>query len=206
MHPSRLIVTAALAALSLATPVRAQDASPAADTGPSNSWQIDASHSELSFRIRHFVSKVRGTFGTWRGTIVADPQQLADGSVEITIDARTIDTNHERRDADLRSDNFFDVETHPEITFKSRSVQVKDNAITIEGDLTMRGVTKPVTLTGEYLGATQDNRGRRRIGFEASTVINRLDWGLTWNRVAEGGGVMLGDDVEIAVVVAAVER
>ena len=207
MHSTRLITTlAAIATVALSAPLQAQGASAPADSAPSNTWQIDASHSELSFRIRHFVSKVRGTFGAWRGRIVADPQQLGDGRVEIVIDASTIDTQHERRDADLRSANFFEVETYPQITFTSRSVQVDGTDLTIVGDLTIRGITKPVTLTGEYIGTTTDNRGRRRIGFEASTTVNRLDWGLTWNRLAEGGGAMLGDDVEISIVVAAVER
>ena len=203
-----LFLSAAFAAstLAFAAPLHAQGAAPVADAAPANSWRIDASHSELSFRIRHFVSKVRGTFGSWQGTIIADPAQLDAGQVEIVIDAKSIDTNHERRDADLRSANFFEVEKFPEIRFTSRSVEVNGNDLTIVGDLTMRGITKPVTLTGEYIGATEDNRGRRRIGFEASTKVDRTAWGITWNRLAEGGGAMLGDEVEISVVLAAVQQ
>ena len=195
-----------LAVLALTAPLGAQSIESPADSAPANSWQIDVSHSELSFRIRHFVSKVRGTFGRWRGTVVADPEQLGNASVEVVIDASSIDTNHERRDADLRSENFFEVEKFPEIAFASRSVRIDGTNLTIVGDLTMRGITKPVTLTGEYIGMTEDNRGRRRIGFELSTRVNRLEWGITWNRVAEGGGAMLGDDVEIEIVLAAVQR
>jgi polyisoprenoid-binding protein YceI len=195
----------AFAALTLTAPLGAQAADAPGDSSSANTWRIDASHSELSFRIRHFVSKVRGTFGRWTGTVVADPEQLGNGSVQIVIDATTIDTNHDRRDADLRSANFFEVEKYPEITFTSRSVRVSGSDLTVVGDLTIRGVTKPVTLTGQFIGMTADNRGRRRIGFEASTTVNRLDWGITWNRLAEGGGVMLGDDVEIEIVVAAVQ-
>lgn len=196
----------AIALITLHAPLGAQAADSAPDSVAANTWQIDASHSELSFRIRHFVSKVRGTFGKWRGTVVADPQELGSGSVQIVIDASSIDTNHERRDADLKSANFFEVEKYPEITFTSREVQVNGTDLTIIGDLTMRGITRPVTLTGEFVGSTEDNRGRRRIGFEASTTVNRLDWGITWNRIAEGGGAMLGDDVEIEIVLAAVQR
>jgi polyisoprenoid-binding protein YceI len=207
MKSSRLFATViALAALAASAPVHAQGAAPNDTARESNSWQIDASHSELSFRIRHFVSKVRGTFGSWKGTIIADPAQLDGGRVDIVIDAKSIDTNHERRDADLRSEQFFEVEKYPEITFASRSIQLNGTELTIVGDLTMRGVTRPVTLTGEYIGMTTDNRGRRRIGFEARTKVNRVDWGITWNRLAEGGGAMLGDDVEIEVVLAAVQN
>lgn len=202
----RTAVLTAVAAVAITAPVGAQAADAPADSGIANTWQIDASHSELSFRIRHFVSKVRGTFGRWRGTVIADPERLGNGAVNVVIDASSIDTNNERRDADLRSANFFEVEKYPEITFASRSVTVQGSTLTIAGDLTIRGITKPVTLTGQYIGATADNRGRRRIGFEASTTVNRLDWGITWNRLAEGGGAMLGDDVEIEIVVAGVQR
>ncbi len=202
----RTAVCTALALAALTAPLSAQSPGTASESSAPNTWQIDASHSELSFRIRHFVSKVRGTFGAWRGTITADPDQLGNGSVEVVIDATSIDTNNERRDSDLRSESFFDAERHPEITFKSRSVRVDGSNLAIEGDLKMRGITKPVTLTGEYIGTTTDNRGRRRIGFEVSTTVNRLDWGITWNRLAEGGGAMLGDDVEIEIVVAAIKQ
>lgn len=199
----RSLLTVALAA-AIATPALAQDQAADSASSPSNTWRIDASHSELSFRIRHFVSKVRGTFGAWRGTIVADPQELDGGSVQVVIEAGSIDTNHERRDSDLKSANFFEVEKYPEITFVSRDVKIDGQNLTILGDLTMRGITKPVTLSGRYNGATVDNRGRQRIGFEAETTVNRLDWGLTWNRIVEGGGAMLGDEVEIEIIVAAV--
>lgn len=178
-----------------------------ANTAPADSivWQIDPNHSELSFRIRHFVSRVRGTFGSWKGTIVADPQQLAESSVEVVIDASTIDTNNERRDSDLKSDDFFAVAKYPTITFVSRTVQVAGDKLTITGDLTMRGITRPVVLEGRYNGIAPTPRGDR-IGFEASATINRLDWGITWNRVAEGGGAMLGDDVDIEIAIEAIRR
>ena len=183
----------------LAPPAVAAVAEPA-------TWRIDASHSELTFRIRHFVSRVRGQFGNWSGTVVADPENLAGGSVEVSIDASTIDTNNERRDSDLRSANFFDVANHPTITFRSTRVEQAGTDLTITGELTMRGVTKPVVLTGTYIGLTKDQRGNERIGFEATTTINRLEWGITWNRLAEGGGAMLGDEVEIEISLAAVRQ
>ena len=164
-------------------------------------WQIDPSHSDISFRIRHFVSRVRGTFNEWSGTIVGDPGNWTHGSVNVTIQAASIDTRQDRRDADLKSDNFFDVAKYPTITFKSTGVTVKGDSIRISGELSMHGVSKPVVLEGSYLGLEPGNRPR--IGFEARTTINRLDYGVTWNRVVEGGGVMLGDDVEIEIAIEA---
>lgn len=167
-------------------------------------WTIDATHSELTFRIRHLVSRVRGGFDRWNGTIVAEPDRLGSGSVQVAIETASIDTGNERRDDHLRSDDFFSAEAHPRITFRSRKVEQQGERIRIRGDLTMRGVTRPVVLEGTYLGITKDAQGKRRMGFEAETTINRHDFGVSWNRAVESGA-MLGDDVEISIVVAAVE-
>jgi predicted outer membrane repeat protein len=177
---------------------------PAAPAAPVT-WQIDVTHSELSFRIRHLVSRVNGTFGQWKGTIVADPANLAGGSVNVEIQSASIDTRNERHDTHLRSADFFDAATHPTITFRSSRVEVSGRQLKIYGSLTIRGVTKPVVLEGEMLdvGGTP---GRRRIGFEASTRINRLDYNVSWNRAAEGGGAILGDDVDITIAVEAAEQ
>lgn len=176
-------------------------AAPAPPADP-NAWRIDVGHSDLSFSIRHFVSRVRGGFGQWSGTIIVDTTDITRGSVDVVIQAGSIDTRNENRDKDLRSANFFDVEKYPTITFRSTKVAGRADDLTVTGDLTIHGVTKPVVLKGRYLGGTIDNRGGRRIGFEATTTINRLDYGVTWNRVAEGGGAMLGDEVRIDIVVA----
>ena len=169
-------------------------------------WQIDVTHSELTFRIRHLVSRVSGTFGQWSGTIVADPASLNGGSVSVDIQTASIDTRNERRDTHLRSADFFDAANHPTITFRSTRVQAaRDGSLKVFGNLTIRGTTKPVVLDGRMLevgGAA----GRRRIGFEASTRVNRMDFGVAWNRAAEGGGVVLGDDVDITIAVEAVEQ
>ena len=171
-----------------------------------NAWRIDPSHSDLSFSIRHFVSRVRGTFGRWAGTIVIDTADITKGSVDVTIQATSIDTQNENRDNDLRSANFFEVEKFPTITFRSTKVEGSKDDLTVTGDLTIRGVTKPVVLKGRYLGVTApDQRGTRRMGFEATTTINRLDYGVTWNRAVEGGGVMLGDDVRIDIMIEAMK-
>lgn len=175
-------------------------------SAPPAVYRIDTGHSDVTFRIRHFMSRVSGTFNQWEGTITADPADWTTGTVEVTIQAASIDTRHERRDNDLRSDNFFDVATHPTITFRSTSVTVDGSRLTIAGDLTMRGITKPVVLEGEFLGRMGEGTARERIGFAARTRIDRTDFGVTWNRAVEGGGVMLGDDVDIEIAVEAVKR
>lgn len=182
-------------------------AAPAAEPAPAApiTWQIDASHSEVSFRIRHLVSRVRGGFNDFSGSIVADPANLSTGTVQVEIKTASIDTNNERRDNHLRSGDFFDAPTHPTITFRSTRVEANGRALKVHGNLTMRGVTRPVVLEGRLLevgGAA----GKRRIGFEASTTINRMDYGVSWNRAAEGGGAVLGDEVEITLNVEAVEQ
>ncbi len=173
----------------------------AADTA---TYRIDVSHSRVIFKIRHFVSKVEGRFDKWSGTIVTDPNDFSTGSVEVNIEAASINTNNEGRDRDLRSGNFFLVDSFPAITFKSTRIEVAGTAIKVIGNLTMRGVTRPVVLAGEYLGREGAIGPGERIGFDVSTTIDRTDWGVKWNRIAEGGGVMLGDDVTIEITVAGV--
>lgn len=186
-------------------PMRAQDV---AGSAPARTaWTIDTRHSELNFRIRHFVSRVNGTFTEWSGSILADRDDWTGGEVRVEITTASIDTRHERRDNHLRSSDFFLADSFPTITFVSRSVEATADGLRIEGDLTLRGVTRPVVLEGEYLGFQPGaNDGPGRIGFSASTTIDRTDYGVQWNRAAEGGGMMLGDDVEIEITVAAVEK
>ena len=168
-------------------------------------WVIDTVHSEVSFRVRHFVSKVPGSFSSWSGVIVADPNDLKNGSVQVRIQTASITTRNDRRDNHLRTSDFFAADSFPEIAFKSRSVDVKGSAIAIHGDLTLRGVTKSITLTGEFGGVMgPPNPKQQRIGFSASTTINRLDYGVKWNRGLEGGGMVLGDEVEISINVEAI--
>jgi polyisoprenoid-binding protein YceI len=173
---------------------------------PVPTWRIDTSHSELSFRIRHLISRVRGTFGEWSGTLSVHPERLSEGSVEVEIQTASIDTRNQRRDNHLRSDDFFDAVGHPTITFRSRQVEIEGERIRVHGTLTMRGVSRPVVLEGEYLGMSPDGQGRRRIGFEASTSVNRQDFGVSWNNAVEGGGLILGDEVTIQMAISAVEQ
>ncbi len=177
-----------------------------AQAGPAAlpTWAIDVAHSEVTFRIRHFMSRVSGTFTDWSGAIQANPANWAASSVTATINVGSIDTRQERRDADLRSARFFNVDSFPTITFVSKSVIQKGDSLTINGDLTMRGVTRPVVLTGAVLGVMPGERPRA--GFEVVTTLNRLDYGVVYNRILEGGGTMLGDEVEIRINVEALRQ
>jgi polyisoprenoid-binding protein YceI len=168
-------------------------------------WKIDPTHSELSFTIRHMVSKVRGQFDVWTGTIIADPNDWSTGSVEVVAQTSTIDTNNERRDADLRSDNHFDADANPTVTFRSTKVtRFAGDSLTVAGNLTIHGITRPVVLRGHFNGMT-GVPGKRRAGFEAETTINRKDFNMNWNRIVEGSA-MVGDEVKIEIDIAAVEQ
>ncbi len=170
-------------------------------------WKIDTVHSDVSFKIRHFVSKVHGGFLSWGGTIQADPKNLSGGSVEVTIQTASVNTRMTVRDNDLRSERFFDAANFPTITFKSKKVDVTGNTMKVTGDLTIRGVTKEVVLEGEFGGVVGEAAaGKQRIGFTASTKVNRMDYGVKWNRAVEGGGVMLGDEVQIDLNIEAVRQ
>jgi polyisoprenoid-binding protein YceI len=197
-----------LSALLVPTLISAQAPAPAqSGAGRSDvpTWAIDPNHSELTFEIRHFVSRVKGTFKDWKGTITADPGNWSTGSVDVSVQTVSISTNNDRRDNDLRSSNFFAADSFPELSFKSTRVERTGETGKIYGNLTMRGVTRPVVLDAHFLGVMKA-QGRDRMGFEATTTVNRTDWGITWNRTVEGGGVMLGDDVKIDIVVEAIRQ
>ncbi|MCI0567143.1 MAG: YceI family protein [Acidobacteria bacterium] len=163
-------------------------------------YKIDPSHSNVGFSIRHFFSKVPGKFKTYEGTITLDPKDLSKTLVEVTIDTASIDTGNGDRDSHLQSPDFFDAAKFPKITFKSTGVTPQGTTrATLKGELTMHGVTKPVTLEGEVLGFSPDPWGNYRAGFEAKTKLNRQDYGVSWNKVVEGGGSVLSDEVEITI-------
>ena len=183
----------------------AQTSTAAAPVSTPSTWKVDPTHSELSFSIRHMVSRVRGQFDTWTGTIIADPNDWNTASVEVVAQTSTIDTNNERRDEDLRSPNHFDAEANPTVTFKSTKVtRFAGDSVQVAGNLTIHGVTRPVVLRGHFNGMT-GAPGKRRAGFEAETTINRQDFNMTWNRIVEGTS-MLGDEVRIEIDIAAVEQ
>jgi polyisoprenoid-binding protein YceI len=170
-------------------------------------WNIDPSHSGAQFTVRHLViSKVRGTFERWQGAIDFDPDKPEASKVSVRIEAASIDTHEPNRDQHLRSADFFDVESYPAITFESRKVERwgKDR-YRVLGDLTMRGVTRPVELDAEYFGGGKDVSGHQRVGFFAKTALQRKEFGLNWNQLLESGGVVVSDQVEISLDVQAIE-
>jgi polyisoprenoid-binding protein YceI len=169
-------------------------------------WDIDTSHSDVSFTVRHLmVSKVRGRFGAFSGEIVTG-ENLADSSVVATIDATSIDTNNEQRDGHIRSADFFDVENHPQWTFRSTALRVDGDDLALDGELTIKGVTKPVTLALEVNGFGPDAWGGTRAGFSASTTIDRNDFGVDIKMPLDGGGVVLSDKVQIHLEIEGVLR
>lgn len=168
-------------------------------------WTIDPGHSLVEFSVRHLmITSVKGHFGTLEGTIVGNPDDMTGGSVEATIDATSIDTRDEKRDEHLRSADFFEVEKFPKLTFKSTDVKkTGDGTYDVTGDLTIRDKTVSVTLKTEFLGKATDPWGNEKIGFRASTAVNRKDFGLTWNAPLEAGGVLVGDEVKITLEIQA---
>lgn len=163
-------------------------------------WVIDPGHSHVGFSVRHMmVSNVRGSFEKFSGTIVGDPGDPANSRIDVTIDAATLDTQNSKRDDHLRSADFFDVAKFPTITFKSKRVEKSAGGLRVIGDLTMRGVTKEVVLDVDGPTAPVQVGSVMRIGASATTKLNRRDFGLTWNRVMEAGGVTVGDEVRISI-------
>jgi len=182
-------------------------ASPALGQGAT--WQIDPDHSSFQFKVRHLmVSNVKGDFTKVKGTVTIDDQDLTNLNVELTIDAASVNTGHAKRDEHLRAADFFDVAKYPTITFVSKKV-TKDGPgrLKVTGDLTMHGVTQVVTVDVE--GPTQEVKdpwGNLRRGATGTAKINRKDFGLTWNRALEAGGVLVGEDVDIFVEIELIKK
>jgi polyisoprenoid-binding protein YceI len=172
----------------------------ATETGiVAGTWTIDPSHSEVGFTVRHLMSKVRGQFEKFEGTLTTG-EKLEDARATATIDLNSINTREPQRDAHLRSKDFFGVEEHGQMTFTTTSF----DGTTATGELTLKGVTKPVELEVEFLGVDQDPWGNTRIGFEATTEISRKEWGVDGNVPLEGDKVLIGDKVRIHLAVEAV--
>jgi len=168
-------------------------------------FQVDKAHSEATFQVRHLLSKVRGRFSDFDGTIAFDAQQPSHSSVAFTIRAASIDTNQPDRDAHLRSADFFKTDEFPTLTFTSSAIVPRQgDEYDVTGTLTIRGVSKVITLPVSYLGSAKDPWGNEKLAFEAETTINRKDYGLNWNAALETGGFLVGDEVKIAVNLQAV--
>jgi polyisoprenoid-binding protein YceI len=188
---SRIAVTAGLAA-ALSLPAAAA----------TSTWQIDPAHSAAQFAVKHLaISTVRGAFTSVKGTVQFDDKDITKSSVEVTIDVNSVDTRQPDRDKDLRSDHFFDAEHFPAITFKSKRVeQVSPGKLKITGDLTIHGITKEVVLDVDGPTApVKDPWGNQRMAINATTKINRQDFGVKWNATMDNGGVVVGDEVTITI-------
>jgi polyisoprenoid-binding protein YceI len=171
-----------------------------------NKWNIDTAHSGINFTVRHMVvSKVRGRFAKYSGTLDLDERDLTGSNVDVAIDVSSIETGVADRDTHLRSPDFLDAEKFPEIRFRSTSIeQLGSDRYRVIGNLTIRDVTRTVSLDAEFGGRAKDPWGNERAGFVAKTAVDRKDFGLTWNQVLEAGGVLVGDRVEIELDVQAV--
>lgn len=161
-------------------------------------WTIDPLHSEIGFKVKHLViSTVSGKFNSFDGTIESEKEDFTDAKIRFSADIDSISTGNEQRDGHLKSPDFFDAPTHPKLTFESTSFARKGDDYVLEGNLTLRGVTKPITLNVEFGGVQQDMYGRTVAGFEISGKIKRLEYGLQWNAVTEAGGVVVSDEVKL---------
>ncbi|MEU8132436.1 YceI family protein [Streptodolium elevatio] len=194
------------------SPATSADSAVAVATGPdlahlTGNYVIDTTHSTIGFSVRHaMVTNVRGAFTEYEGLLHLDGADPAASSAAITIKVASIDTNQAQRDEHLRTGDFFAVEAHPEITFRSTSAQrLGDDSYRMTGDLTIKGTTRPVVLDLEYTGTATDAYGIDRVGFEGGTTIDRTDWGLSYNAALETGGVLIGEKVKLSFDISAVK-
>ncbi len=171
-------------------------------------YEVDADHTKVGFKVKHLgISSVPGSFQTVAGKFSFDPKNIAASSAEATITAKTIDTGNTKRDDHLRSADFLNVEKNPQIKFVSREVKdISGNNFKVVGDLTINGITKPVELDVEYGGSATDPWGNERAAFSATGTIKRKDFGITWNKVLETGGLVVGEDVKISLEVEGIQK
>jgi len=165
------------------------------------SWVIDPTHSEIQFKVKHLViSTVTGSFKTFEGTAETEGDDLTTATINFSADVASIDTNQTQRDEHLRSGDFFDAENYPKLTFTSTSLdKTGEDTYKLNGDLTIKGVTKSVTLDAEYGGAMTDFYGQSKAGFEVTGKISRKEFGLSWSATTEAGGVVVGDEIKLVI-------
>lgn len=181
---------------------------PASLSDLSGTYTIDPAHTSIGFVARHaMVTKVRGTFNEFEGSVTIDKDEPSRSRVTVTIKADSIDTRNKDRDAHLRSNDFLAMDEYPEITFKSTEIkQTGDDAFAVTGDLTVRGVTRQVTIPLTFEGQATDPFGNVRVGFEGSTSISRKDFGVTWNAALETGGVLVSDKIDLEFEISAIKQ
>jgi polyisoprenoid-binding protein YceI len=173
----------------------------------SGTYTVDPSHSRVGFVARHaMVTKVRGSFNEFEATAQIDAEDITRSTAQVTINVDSIDTRNEQRDGHLRSNDFLDIANHPQITFVSTSVTpVSGDVVRVTGDLTIKGESRPVTVDFTFEGAATDPFGNERVGFEGSVVINRKDWGITWNAALEAGGVLVSEKITLEFEISAIK-
>ena len=201
---SRLVTVALVVS---AVPAAAQAPTQAqASTAPSaiaTKWIVDPVHSQVEFGVRHLVGRVRGSFSRWYGVIATQNTDWTHGSVKVQVQTASINTGNSYRDADLRSPRFLATDSFPTMTFESTGIVATDSTVAIDGILTLKGHARPVVLKGQFHGIGKDREGKERIAFDASTVVDRRDYGISWNELVEGSK-SIGDDVEITIALEAV--
>lgn len=205
MQSARSGFAAFLALLAVAPHARAQTGSavPAAAESPATKWVVDMVHSQVGFGVRHLVGQVRGTFEKWYAVIETRGGDWRQGKVDVTVYTSTLTTGNRYRDDDLRSDRFFATGRYPKMTFAGSGFAVSDSTLSVNGMLTIKGKSKPVTLTGRYRGLVKDRDGHERIGFEASGTLDRRDFDIDWNE-SVAGAELIGNTVEITIGIEAV--
>jgi len=161
-------------------------------------WVLDPMHSEVQFKVKHLViSTVTGSFKKFEGTMETENDDFTGANINISLDVNSIDTNQDQRDGHLKGADFFDAEQYPSITFKSTSFEKDGDDYVLKGDLTIKGITKPVTLTAEHGGSATDFYGNTKAGFDVVGKINRKDFGLTWDGITEAGSVVVSEEVKL---------
>lgn len=163
-------------------------------------WVLDPTHSEVQFKVKHLViSTVSGFFKSFEGSLTTDNEDFENAQVEFSLDVNSIDTNQEQRDGHLKSADFFDAEKYPKISFTSTSLTKDGDDYKLKGNLTIKDVTKPVSLDVEYGGSADDFYGNTKAGFEVTGKINRKEFGLTWDGVTEAGSIVVGEDIKLII-------
>ena len=170
-------------------------------------WLIDPAHSEVHFKIKHLViSTITGSFKKFEGSIESEKDDFTDAVIRFSADTASVDTNNEQRDGHLKSDDFFNAEKFPKLTFVSTAIEKDEDEYTVTGDLTIRDVTKPVVLDVEYGGTTKDLYGQTKAGFDITGKIDRQDYGLKWSALTEGGGLVASDIVRLSMSIQVIKQ
>ncbi len=170
---------------------------------PGDRWVVDIVHSQIDFRVRHLVGRVRGSFTNWYAVITTDSRGLRSGRVDVIVQTASLTTGNALRDADLRSGRFFAVDSFPEMKFRGTGLSMSDTTAEVVGVLTIKGRSHPARFTGQYRGVTKDSDGHDRVAFDATTTIDRRDYGMEWNTVV-GANTLIGNEVEITIALEAV--